>query len=54
MRKTQRLKMCEYMACIEELNNDLRYFTAYVVGLKLLEDELFDIYKYGVPATWQK
>jgi hypothetical protein len=54
MKKPQRLKMHEYMARVEELNNDLQYFPAYVNGSKLLEDELLNIYKYGVPATWQK
>jgi hypothetical protein len=54
MRKPRRLKMREYMARVEELNNDLRYFPAYVNGSRLLEDELLDIYEYGVPASWQK
>jgi hypothetical protein len=54
MRKPRRLKMREYMARVEELNNDLRYFPLYVNGSRLLEDELLDIYEYGVPATWQK
>jgi hypothetical protein len=54
MRKPRKLKMREYMARVEELNNDLRYFPAYVQGSRLLEDELLDIYEFGVPATWQK
>jgi hypothetical protein len=46
--------MQEYMSRVEELNNDLQYFPAFVNGSKLMEDELLDIYEFGVPATWQK
>jgi hypothetical protein len=54
MRKPRKLKMREFMARVEELNHDLRYFPAYVAGARLLEDELLDIYEYGVPSNWQK
>jgi hypothetical protein len=54
MRKPRALKMREYMARVEELNHDLRYFPTFMPGARLLEDELLDIYEYGVPATWQK
>jgi hypothetical protein len=55
MRKPHNLKMREYMAQVEELNNDLQYFPAFAIGSRLVEDELLDIYEYvGVPATWQK
>jgi hypothetical protein len=54
MRKPRKLKMREYMARVEELNHDLRYFPTYAPGTRLHEDELLDIYEYGVPANWQK
>jgi hypothetical protein len=54
MRKPRNLKMREYMARVEELNNDLGYFPSFMQGSRLVEDELLDIYEFGVPATWQK
>ena len=54
MRKPRKLKMREFMARVEELNHDLRYFPLFVVGARLLEDELLDIYENGVPNSWQK
>jgi hypothetical protein len=54
MRKPRKLKMREYLARVDELNNDLRYFPSFVMGARLVEDELLDIYEFGVPATWQK
>jgi hypothetical protein len=53
MRKPRKLKMREYMARVEELNNDLRYFPTFVPGATLHQDELLDIYEYGIPARWQ-
>jgi hypothetical protein len=54
MRKPRKLKMRDFMARVEELNHDLRYFPTFVPGARLLEDELLDIYENGVPNTWQK
>ncbi len=54
MRKPRKLKMREFMARVEELNHDLRYFPLFIVGARLLEDELLDIYENGVPNSWQK
>ena len=54
MRKPRKLKMREFMARVEELNHDLRYFPVFVPGSRLLEDELLDIYENGVPNSWQK
>ena len=54
MRKPGKLKMCEFMAQVEELNHDLRYFPEFIPGSRLLEDELLDIYENGVPNSWQK
>jgi hypothetical protein len=54
MRKPRKLKMREFMARVEELNHDLRYFPVFVPGARLLEDELLDIYENGVPNSWQK
>ena len=41
------------MSRIEELNNELQYFPAFVHGSQLMEDKLLDIYEFGVPATRQ-
>jgi hypothetical protein len=54
MRKPRKYKMREFMARVEELNHDLRYFPTFVPGARLLEDELLDIYENGVPSNWQK
>lgn len=54
MRKPRKLKMREFMARVEELNHDLRYFPTFVPGARLLEDELIDIYENGIPNNWQK
>ncbi len=54
MRKPRKLKMREFVARVEELNHDLRYFPVFVAGARLLEDELLDIYENGVPNSWQK
>jgi hypothetical protein len=54
MQKPYKLKMHEYMARMEELNNDLCYFPAFAIGTRLVEDKLLDIYEFGVPVvTWQ-
>jgi hypothetical protein len=54
MQKPRNLKMQEYMARVEELNNDLGYFPSFMQGSRLVEDELLDIYEFGVQAAWQK
>jgi hypothetical protein len=54
MRKPQTLKMKEYMARIEELNNYLKMFPGYHDGMELQDDELLDLYEFGVPTSWQK
>ncbi len=43
MRKSPYMKMKEYMACVEELNNYLSMFPDYNIGDELHQDELFDI-----------
>ncbi len=54
MRKSPYMKMKEYMARVEELNNYLSMLPDYTIGDKLHEDELLDIYEYGIPKSWQK
>jgi hypothetical protein len=54
MRKAPNMKMKEYMARVEELNNYLSMFPDYTIGDELHEDELLDIYEYGIPKTWSK
>jgi hypothetical protein len=45
------MRMKKYMACIEELNKYLSMFPDYTNEDELHEDELLDIYKYGIPKT---
>jgi antibiotic biosynthesis monooxygenase (ABM) superfamily enzyme len=55
MCKPQTLKMEEYMAWVEELNNYIKTFPGYHDDMELLQnDELLDLYKWGVPTLWQK
>lgn len=54
MRKPRDLKMKEYMARVEELNNYLEYFPGYEEERKLHSDELLEIFQHGVPNSWQK
>ena len=54
MRKAPYMKMKDYMARVEELNNYLSMFPNYVNGDELHEDELLDIYEYGIPKSWSK
>jgi hypothetical protein len=54
MRKAPFMKMKDYMARVEELNNYLSMFPDYNNGDELHEDELLDIYEYGIPKTWSK
>jgi hypothetical protein len=42
------------MSRVEELNDDLQYFPAFLNGSQLMEDKLLDIYELGIPAIWQK
>jgi hypothetical protein len=43
------------MAWTVELNNNLRMFPGYHSdGLELQDDELLDIYEFGMPKLWQK
>jgi hypothetical protein len=42
------------MARVEELNNYLKMFPGYHDGMELQDDELLDLYKFGVPTSWQK
>jgi type IV secretory pathway ATPase VirB11/archaellum biosynthesis ATPase len=46
------MKMKDYMALVEELNNYLSMFPDYIIVDELHEDELLDIYEYGIPKTW--
>jgi hypothetical protein len=54
MRKAPYMKMKDYMACVEELNNYLSMFPDYTIGDELHKDELLGIYEYGIPKTWSK
>ena len=54
MRKSPYVKMKEYMARVKELNNYLLMFPNYVNGNELHEDELLEIYEYGIPKTWSR
>ena len=54
MRKSPYMKMKEYMAWVEELNNYLLMFPNYTIRDKLHKDKLLDIYEYGIPKSWQK
>jgi hypothetical protein len=42
------------MARVEELNNYLSIFPEYPIDDNLHEDELLNIYEYGIPKTWSK
>jgi hypothetical protein len=50
MCKLQTLKMKEYMVQAKELNNYLKRFPGYHDGMELQDDEVLDIYKFGVPT----
>jgi hypothetical protein len=54
MYKPPTLKMKEYMAWAKELNNYLKIFPGYHDGIELQDDELLDIYEFGVATSWQK
>ncbi len=54
MRKSPYMKMKEYMACVEELNNYLSMFLDYNIGDELHKDKLLDIYEYGIPKSWSR
>ncbi len=54
MRKAPYMKMKDYMARVEELNNYLSMFPDYTIGDELHEDELLDIYEYGIPKSWYR
>jgi hypothetical protein len=54
MRKAPYMKMKEYMARVEELNNYLSMYPGYTNGDELHEDELLDIYEYGIPKSWSR
>jgi hypothetical protein len=54
MPKSPYIKMKEYMAQVDKLNNYLKMFPSYQPGMELQNDELLDIYKFGVPVLWQK
>jgi hypothetical protein len=54
MRKAPYMKMKDYMARVEELNNYLSMFPDYTIGDELHEDELLNIYEYGIPKSWSR
>jgi hypothetical protein len=54
MRKSPYTRMKEYMARVEEINNYLTMFPGYTNGDELQEDELLDIYEFGVPHSWSR
>ena len=54
MRKAPYMQMKEYMARVQELNNYLTMFPGYTQGDEIHEDELLDIYEYGIPKSWSR
>ena len=48
------MKVQEYIAQIQENNNDLVLYPRADEDSKLLEDELLKIVKFAMPISWQK
>ena len=54
MRKPRDMRVRDFVARVQEINNHLDQFPPFAVGQTLPEDEVLDILESAVPNSWQK